>query len=82
MFSKYSVEPLLGRVVVVFIFSGTPIPFVTVAAPISIPTNSAQGPVVCTPLTTPGVCLWDDCRSNSCEVMADCGFDLCLPDDD
>ena len=63
-------------------FSGTSIPFVTVAAPISIPTNSAQGPVVCTPLTTPGVCLWDDCRCNTCEVIADCGFDLCLPDDD
>ena len=63
-------------------FSGTSIPFVTVTAPISIPTNSAQVPIVCTPLTTPGVLLWDDCCCNTCEVIADCGFDLCLLDDD
>lgn len=79
--NQYSVEPLLGHVVVVFIFSGTSIPFVTVAAPISIPTNSAQCLLVCTPLTPPGVCLWDNCCSNSCEGIADCGFDWCFPDD-
>ena len=62
--NQYSVEPLLGHVVVVFIFSGTSILFVTVAAPISIPTNSAQCLLVLTP---PGVCLWDNCCSNSCD---------------
>lgn len=79
--NQYSVEPLLVQVVVAFIFSGTSIPFVTVAAPISIPTNSAQCLLVCTPLTPPGVCLWDNCCSNSCEGIADCGFDWCFPDD-
>ena len=42
--NQYWVEPLPGHVVVVFIFSGTSIPFVTVAAPFSIPSNSAVSP--------------------------------------
>ena len=73
---------LLGHMAVLFLtFSGTYMLFFIVAAPISIPTHSAQASFFSTPAPTLGISyLFDDSRSNSCEAISHYGFDFCFPD--
>ena len=61
---------LLGYMVVLFlIFWGTSLLLSIVAAPIYIPTTSAQGFPFCHMLAAPVIsCLLDDCHSHRCEV--------------
>ena len=67
---------LLGHMVVLFLISwGNFILFLTAAAPIYIPTNSAQEfPLV---LILANTCLFDDSRSNRCELLSHCAFLSC-----
>ena len=63
-----------------FIFNlrRTLILFSIVAIPIYIPTNSTHFFRFPPTLIS---CIFDGSHSNRCEVIADCGFDLCFPDD-
>ena len=80
---KYPDVELLDHVVVLFvIFKGTSILFSTVAAPIYILNNSAQGfPFLHILTNTCFFLCFDESHSDRCEVIAQCGFNLCFPDD-
>ena len=76
----YPEAGLLDHIIILFlIFWGTFILFSIVAAPIYIPTNSAKGFPFLHILTVIS-CLFDS-FSNTCEVIAHCGFELHFPDD-
>ena len=69
----------LGHMVAVFlVFWEISILFSTVAAPIYIPTSSAQEFAFHQHLL---FVFFDDSRSGKCEVISHCGFDLHFPDD-
>ena len=64
-------------VVLCLVFWGTSILFFTVAAPICIPTRSAQGFPFLHTLSNIVICrLFDDSHSDRCEVISHCGFNL------
>ena len=64
-----------------FKFWGNPILFFTGAAPVCIPTTSTQGfPFLCV-LASTCLLIIDDSRSDRCEVIFHCGFNLHLSDD-
>ena len=81
---KYLVVQLLVLRVVLFLtFSGTSILFSTVAAPVCIPTNSAQEFLFSTFLPTPvASCVVHFSHLDRYEVIAHCGFHLYFPDDE
>ena len=76
--SIYPGVELLDHMGVLFlVFWGTSILFSILAAPIHIPTNSAWGFPFPPILAIFVICrLFDDSHSDSCEVIAHCGFDL------
>ena len=74
---------MLDYIVVLYlIFLVTSVVFSIVAAPIYIPTNSAQGFHLCHILaSTCYLLFFDKSHPNRCEVISHCGFDLHFPDD-
>ena len=75
-------ELLDHMVVLLLVFWGTSILFSTVAAPIYIPTNSAQGFLFLHTLANIIIYrLFADGHSDRCEVISRCGFDLHFSDD-
>ena len=56
--------------------------FSIAGAPVYLPTNSARGFPFSTSLPTPVICcLFGNSKSDRCEVISHCGFDLHFPDD-
>ena len=79
---KYPEVGLLDLMVVLFLISwGNSILFSTEAAPVCIPTNSAQGFPSSTSSPTLTSFLADNSRSNRREATPHCGSDLPFPDD-
>ena len=64
-------------------FWGTSVLSSTVAVPVYIPTNSAQGFLFSTSSPTLVTsCVFDKSHSDRCEVIFHGGFHLCFPDDE
>ena len=76
---KYPEVELLNHLVVLFLsIGGTSILFSIVAAPVYIPTSSAQGfPFYSTRVSS----LLDNSHSNRSKVIPYCGVDLHFPED-
>ena len=82
LLGRYPEEELLDQMVVLFlIFGGASTLVSIVAAPIYIPTNSAQGSLFSTSLPVVISCLFCGSHSDRREVMAPCALGLQLPDD-
>ena len=80
--SVYPEGELLGhRIFLFLIFLRPSILFSKVATPGYIPTSCAQASLFSTSSPALISCLFDDSRSNRCNVVFHCGFDLYFPDD-